>query len=338
MHRDENTVMMVPDIRFCFDGWEDQPNPVLQCTTDFGESCSQHIQDITKQVKRNLNYYGYKLTCYLFKGDNELKLSTNRLTSNGSSLQFYYYGQPSNQSILHIEAYHPFHDPNIPMYNITGTFDQWYSKDESIKFESDEQLNLKSKNVFNLDPSKESQIGYQFKRREKMDLTLWNYIGFGTKREILHQIETTKYQANSVEPHNDFLGSLHVFPTSYYTVVMREQRAFTVIHGIGIIGGIFGLIIGFQASVFGYRPRSPWGIVHRWTVDLMRKSLLDGLRSRFSNDVHIPIVHPVRNSPNQEEGHRMAKLEERLHVFEFLFQAYYIDDEVFRSLGGGEGV
>lgn len=37
-------------------------------------------------------------------------------------------------------------------------------------------------------------------------------------------------------------------------------------------------------------------------------------------------------SVEEERGDRMARLEERLHVFELLFQAYYINDEVFRSL------
>lgn len=34
----------------------------------------------------------------------------------------------------------------------------------------------------------------------------------------------------------------------------------------------------------------------------------------------------------ERQEDRMARLEERLHVFELLFQAYYINDEVFRSL------
>lgn len=339
IHRDEHSLMLAPHLRICFDGWQ----PVLQCTTNSGESCNQHVQNITQQVNGNLNYYGEALTCYLFQSD--WILSNHRLKNHhGSSLQFYYYGNVSNKSLVHVESYHPLHDPNLPVYGLTGDFDQWYSEDENAKFQSFEQSNLKTHNVFHLDPTKSSQIGYEYKRREKMDRTLWNYIGFGTRREIIHQIVTVQYQSTTIDKSNEqenvsllpFVGSLDVFPTSYSTLVMREQRAFTVIHGIGIIGGIFGLMIGFQASVFGYRPRSPWGIVHRWTVAWMRKSLLDGLRARFSNHVHIPIVHPVYNSHSQEI-HRMTSLEERLNVFEFLFQAYYIDDEVFRSLGGGRG-
>jgi hypothetical protein len=357
---------MAPNIRFCFDGWINQPSPVIQCSTDFGEFCSHKIQDITKRVIPNLNYYGTKLTCYLFTG-NSMKLSTSRLSSNGSSIQFYYYGEQSseNNTLLHVEFYHPMHDPNIPVYSMSQEqFDGWYDQDEIAKFQSNEQENLKTENVYYVDPLVASQIGYDFTRREKMDMTAWNYIGFGTKREKQYQIQTTRHESQALQPdfaEEQLLGSLYVIPTTYNMKVMREQRAFTVIHGMGIIGGIFGLMIGFQANLFGYRPRSPWGIVHRWSIGLMRKSLLDGLRSRFPNNVHIPIVHPVhrrysegallrsqhykkkeddsidtiqeKDEEEEDENQRMIKLEERLHVFELLFQAYYIDDEVFRSLG-----
>lgn len=368
-YHDEQTAIMAPDIRFCFDGWINQPDPVIQCSTDFGESCSQHLHNITQNIQSNLNYYGTKLTCYLFTSSNDIKLGENRSSSNGSQLQFYYYGQASNNSILHVEFYHPLHDPNIPTYDLAGgQFDGWYSQDESAKFQSNEQMNLKTENVYNIDPMVASQIGYEYSKREKMDLTAWNYIGFGTKRETLYQIQTTMHESTAMSPENDdnqqVLGSLTIFPTSYNTLVMREQRAFTVIHGMGIIGGIFGLIIGLQANLFGYRPRSPWGIVHRCSVSLMRRSLLEGLKSRFSSDVHIPIVHPVHRryskaaailshrkkqqeinndasnkevEEDEDQDQRLKKLEERLHVFELLFQAYYIDDEVFRSLVNATG-
>lgn len=336
IHHDETSSINAPDIRLCFDGWTDTL-PQLQCTTDYGQSCNQHVRDITTNVESNLNYYGSKLTCYLFTGQH-MYLGNDRLSNNGSQIQFYFNEPNNTRSIIHVEFYHPLHDPNRPIYTLPGLFDRWYNKDESAKFQADEQANLKTENVYNIDPHISTQMGYEFTKREKIDLTAWNYIGFGTQRETVHQIKTLLLH------HNNDNSSFYVYPSSYSTVVIREQRAFTIIHGIGIIGGIFGLMIGIQANVFGYRPRSPWGMVHRCSIGLMRKSLLKGLRARFSNhDVDIPIIHPVHKrystkSPMNEviidndEDKRMVKLEERLHVFEMLFQAYYIDDEVFRSL------
>ncbi|KAI9256771.1 hypothetical protein EDC94DRAFT_615656 [Helicostylum pulchrum] len=347
-HRNESSEMMTPHIRFCFDGWLDQPtSPVLHCTTDFGESCNQYLINITQQVNGHLDYHGTKLDCYLFSGGDDVKLGQNRLTSNGRLIQFYYYGVPSNKSVLYVEFYHPWHDPNIPVYNISANkayFDGWYDTDERKKFVSSEKINLKTKNIYALDPTKSSQIGYKFERIERMDPTIWNYIGFRTQRDVLHKVETVKHRVEDIPLQDTFLGSLDVFATEKDIIVMREQRAFTVIHGIGIIGGIFGLMIGFQTNLFGYRPRSPWGIVHRWSIGLMRKSLLNGLRTRFSyHQVHIPMVQPVHRRFSEKnitdegityesEEERMIRLEERLHMFEFLFQAYYIDDEIFRTL------
>ncbi|CEP07381.1 hypothetical protein [Parasitella parasitica] len=392
-HNSDYTVL-APDIRFCFDGWVDTASPVIQCATDFGESCDMFLINITDRVKSNLNYYGTKLSCQLFRAPKKtfkLGRTNDRMAHSGSFLKFYYYGVPStSDSILHVELYHPDHDPNIPVYNITGDF-SWYSSDENAKFQSAEQVNLKTENVYEVRPTFATRIGYELFERQKMDGSAWNYIGFGSTRISQYRLKSNQMSADadatvySTNPQP--LGSLHVYPMRYDTTVMREQRAFTLVNGMGIVGGIFGLIVGFQASLFGYRPRSPWGIVHRWSVGLMRRSLLRGLRARFptTDQVHIPIVHPVHrrfsealltkslmtpatvkkanqldqaairrdleeeeeeednltitsqknhqeDEEEEDEEKRMARLEERLHVFELLFQAYYIDDEVFRSL------
>ncbi|KAL9543975.1 hypothetical protein MBANPS3_007857 [Mucor bainieri] len=390
---DSDYTVAAPDIRFCFDGWVDTASPVLQCATDFGESCNSYLINMTENVRSSLNYYGTKLSCQLFRAPKEtfkLGRTNDRTAHSGSFLKFYYYGLPSNNSILHVELYHPDHDANLPVYNISGDFD-WYSLDENAKFQSSEQMNLKTENVFEVQPTYATRIGYELLERQKMDGSAWNYIGFGSTRVSQYHIKSNQMSADGETTYGTNpqpLGSLQVYPMRYDVTVMREQRAFTLVNGMGIVGGIFGLIVGFQASLFGYRPRSPWGFVHRWSVGLMRRSLLQGLKAHFptTDQVHIPIVHPVHRrfseaallspSPSnktatrkaqlahhtaiqqeekeddsqtitshekdfvsmacdeedEDEGKRMARLEERLHVFELLFQAYYIDDEVFRSL------
>jgi hypothetical protein len=39
----------------------------------------------------------------------------------------------------------------------------------------------------------------------------------------------------------------------------------------------------------------------------------------------------------ESEAQRVARVEERMQVLELLFKAYYVDDEVFRSLDNGVG-
>ncbi|KAF7723202.1 hypothetical protein EC973_002277 [Apophysomyces ossiformis] len=392
--RSPDKTVDVPDIRFCFDGWIPSSTavaPYIQCATDFGDSCSEYISNVTDQVQIGLTYYGSKLFCYLFHAPTTFRLgqSNDRVQSNGTYLKFYYYGDyiPSNRSQLHIVFYNKMHDPNFEVYGIEDPFHipfEWYSSSENSAFQIAEQENMRTSNAYDLDPNSASTASYELVQHEEMELNIWNYVGFAAMRALMFEVDSKASTEKSLEDADTVytsypqpLGSLHVFPSSFDVTVYREQRAFTFVNAMGIIGGIFGLILGLQACLFGYRPRSPWGVVHRWSVGQMRRSLLHGLRSKFPKGVHVPIVQPVHRrfsvgtlSPNDNKAEikrsytdprqarpkdesktiivlnedqqqeredenneeRMARLEERLHVFELLFQAYYINDEVFRSL------
>ncbi|KAI8068575.1 hypothetical protein BC940DRAFT_298524 [Gongronella butleri] len=364
VHNDHYTVD-VPDIRFCFDGWTSENSvvwPYIQCATDFGDSCSEYLIDISKNVETGLNYYGTALRCYLFRAPPTFRLgrTNDRIVSNGSYLKFYYYGDrlPSNISHLHLVFYNKYHNPNLPVYHINDPYTlpfSWYSESEDAQFQSAEEENLRTENSFDLNPNVGSTSSFAIIEREEIKSTyFWNYIGIASVHKRAFEIESkavsetvTTVYATEPQP----LGSLHVFPASYEVTVLREQRAFTLVNAMGIIGGIFGLILGLQTCLFGYRPRSPWGVIHRWSMGQMRRSLLFNLKSRFPENINVPIIHPLHRRQtfipieNKHSGQlearepvlesvqeRMDHLEERLHVFELLFQAYYINDEVFRSL------
>ncbi|CAO3652337.1 unnamed protein product [Cunninghamella echinulata] len=385
-HNDEYTVD-VPDIRFCFSGWTNTNSnikPYIQCATDFGDSCSQYLIDISENVKIGLNYYDSVLKCYLFRAPPSFQLgrTNDRMLSNGSYIKFFYYGDrlTSNASQLHTVFYHKYHDPNLPVYSIQDPYNlpfSWYSNSENAQFQSSEAENLRTENAFDLDPNVGSTSSYALIEREEIQASnFWNYVGIASIHKRTFEI-SSKAVSESVaslyatEPQP--LGSLLVFPEGYDVTILREQRAFTLVNAMGIIGGIFGLIVGLQTYLFGYRPRSPWGLIHRWSVGQMRLSLLHNLKSRFPPINNVPIVHPVHrrlttksitlNSKNNgsrfstmkdvqlinsdkvvrppyytEEDieetiqDRICRLEERLHIFELLFQAYYINDEIFRSL------
>ncbi|CAO3650971.1 unnamed protein product [Cunninghamella blakesleeana] len=394
-HNDVYTID-VPDIRFCFSGRTNSNNitkPYIQCTTDFGDSCSQYVIDISENVKIGLNYYDSILKCYLFRAPPSFQLgrTKDRTFSNGSYLKFFYYGDQlvSNSSQLHIVFYHKNHNPNLSVYNIKDPFGlpfSWYTNDENAQFQSSEAENLRTENAFDLDPNVGSTSSYALVEHEEIqsssfwnyvgiDSSFWNYVGIDSIYKRTYEI-SSKAASESVSTLYSTmpqpLGSLLVFPESYSVTVLSEQRAFTLVSAMGIIGGIFGLIVGLQTFLFGYRPRSPWGLIHRWSVGQMRISLLQNLKSRFPPINNVPIVHPVHrrltaNSillNNKSNGSksmiidnnkliskekaiqlssytveaeetiqdRICLLEERLHIFELLFQAYYIDDEIFRSL------
>lgn len=353
------------DIRFCFDGWT---SPILKCTTDFGQLCNEFIVNITDSIQSNVNFYHYALTCYLFRAPS-LKLGPqhDRTMYNGTSIKFYFYDTQSSlnkDSVVHVEFYHMVHNPNVALYydtdhRATEGFDGWYSSDESAQFQSAEQLNLKTRNLFDI-MTQPTSIGYTLMERQVIS-SVWNYIDFfmtSKTKQSQMSVHTQTVLQNQINNNMDrnirhgSLGSIDVIPLQYSTKVTREHRAFTLINGMGILGGIVGLIIGCEACLFGYRPRSPWGLVHRCSMGWMRQSLLRGLRAHAPGTAEevrvVPMIHPVhrrfseapvkfhhqnvQEEDDEDETIRMKKLEQRLHVFELLFQAYYIDDEVFRSL------
>ncbi|CAO3597021.1 unnamed protein product [Absidia cylindrospora] len=309
VHNSDYTVD-VPDIRFCFDGWTSDnsvTSPYIQCATDFGDSCSQYLIDISKNVETGLNYYGTTLHCYLFRAPPSFRLgrTNDRIISNGSYLKFYYYGDrlPSTASHLHLVFYNKYHNPNLPVYHINDPYDlpfSWYSDSEDAQFQSAEEENLRTENSFDLNPNVGSTSSFATIEREEIKSTnFWNYVGIASVHKRAYEIESkavsetvTTIYATEPQP----LGSLHVFPANYEVTVLREQRAFTVVNAMGIIGGIFGLIVGLQACLFGYRPRSPMGLIHRWGMGQMRWSISQGLLASRIESIHhspVPLVNPV---------------------------------------------
>jgi hypothetical protein len=261
------------------------------------------------------------------------------MLSNGSYLKFYYYGDrlPSNVSHLHLVFYNKYHNPNLPVYHIDDPYDlpfSWYSDSEDAQFQSAEEENLRTENSFDLNPNVGSTSSFATIEREEIRSThFWNYVGIASVHKRAYEIDSkavsesmTTIYATEPQP----LGSLHVFPASYETTVLREQRAFTVVNAMGIIGGIFGLIVGLQACLFGYRPRSPMGLIHRWGMGQMRWSISQGLwmaaasSSSSSSPYHqltpVPLVNPVHrrfsefdtkpshfNSKKEEEPSHLEK-------------------------------
>lgn len=310
--------LLVLDIRFCFDGWtsdNSKTSPYIQCATDFGDSCSQYLIDISKNVETGLNYYGTTLHCYLFRAPPSFRLgrTNDRMLSNGSYLKFYYYGDrlPSNASHLHLVFYNKYHNPNLPVYHIDDPYNlpfSWYSDSEDAQFQSAEEENLRTENSFDLNPNVGSTSSFATIEREEIRSThFWNYVGIASVHKRAYEIDSkavsesmTTIYATEPQP----LGSLHVFPASYETTVLREQRAFTVVNAMGIIGGIFGLIVGLQACLFGYRPRSPMGLIHRWGMGQMRWSISQGLWMAASSSSPSPPYHQLTPVPLVNPVHR----------------------------------
>ncbi|KAI8096805.1 uncharacterized protein BX664DRAFT_291945 [Halteromyces radiatus] len=346
------STVSAPDIRFCLD----DEHTVIRCGTDIGMQCSNYIISITSSMPRR----GRKQYCYLFRASPSFRLgqASDRLASNGSYLKFdYYFGQPSQ---VEVSFYNSYHNPNLAVYSIQDPFAEttppfsWNSPSEEIAFRSSDNKGYLSNNIYHLDVNVVSTGSYELLQRVSLRDSFWNYVGFAPSVDAFYEIDS-KVQAETTQ--SDYsslprpLGSFHVYPMRYEIKTLHEQRAFAMLNATGVFGGLFGLFVSLQACLFGYRPRSPLGLIHRWSIGDMKRSLLYGLKQSFVPQTsNIPIVHPMRdqtlnsvhnskplttmmeNPTSTTSGERLTRIEDRMEVLEKVFQAYYINDEIFTAL------
>ncbi|CEP12254.1 hypothetical protein [Parasitella parasitica] len=429
---DEQMLVDVPDVKFCFENLQDASEIVIRCSTDFGAQCSEFLYQLPTQA----NTDGTNTACSLFRAPPLFslgQLSKRSFNSRGSLLKFDYYNLSNNKTAaisdnkqqVKIELYNKLHDPNLEIYkatlnqsitNATTLLFQWDSIEEENMYRSEYDLaGQASKNAYRLSTQLMSTISFELIKRISLKTSVWNYIGIAPSVTTHYEIETMTASESFTMEYNPLassaqpFGSLRVFPYNYQTKVLREQKAFAFINAIGIFGGLFGLLFSLQTCLFGYRPRSPWGYMHRWSFGQFRLSLLNGLHTNFfpstmkAFSTHLPLVQQSFARPIQHQASdfsisssinatqntnintehfdqtkhtpstskhglypliipadaknnkncllspspivdfsemkgkrgselRMALIEERIYTLERLFQAYYIDDEIFRSL------
>jgi hypothetical protein len=344
----------VPDIRFCFDGYSSYPNamdprnPRVACSTDVGVGCSQYVQQLNMSMHTPVfsDQLG-EVSCYLFRGDSSFQMTGSSGNNNGSHMIFTVYGDKTVQyGRVHVSIWPKQMDPNVPIYNLAGN--TMLSTVDIANWLNDERNDIQVDNVYDFAPNTYNTLQYQIIDHQYLQPAGWNYVGFMSITNSTPEIDT-QFRQESANPmynltHLD-LGTFVVAPAAYQTTVYKESKIYSLLNALGFVGGVVGLVFGFQAWLFGYRPRSPWGVVHRWSVGDMKRSLLRGLQNNFKTEAGIPLVHPVhkRFSQQQQPGYtpyspfdadpdRISKVEERMQVLELLFKAYYVDDEVFRSL------
>ncbi|OBZ87216.1 hypothetical protein A0J61_04734 [Choanephora cucurbitarum] len=325
-----------PDIKFCFEEWN-QPNPpFIRCSTDIGISCSDYLQQLPTETNKG----GIQLTCTTFQPPPDFQLGQSSSEANGTFLKFdYYYTQ-----------------------NLTQQGSQQHELQLTLSNRLARQK-AQTEPVHHLNTQVMSTVSYELIRHEFLENKTWNYIGIAPSFTVHHQIqtmiqsETHAFSYESSVLQRQPFGSLHVLPSHDQTKVIHEQKSFAVINAIGILGGLFGLLFSLQTCLFGYRPQSPWGYLHRWSFGHFRLSLMNGLHTNFytsskrKSTLSLPVIVPPQSrssrvgqdsllfpsdtSPslnNQIGDLRLSMVEEKVHLLERLFQAYYIDDEVFRSL------
>ncbi|KAI8890829.1 hypothetical protein K501DRAFT_265818 [Backusella circina FSU 941] len=363
---DDVDTMPAPDIRICSQkyGFDNTQNFSVICQVGDGSDCSRYFHSIN-----NDDFYPYFATgfgrpsCQLFIPPPSLAFQPNP----GS----YYSQYPNKLSIkvisqdttnltaFFVTYYAPGYDPNRKLFNLSPENEKitdidvinWVTSEKSATF---------MPNTFGASSYTYPTVSYSLTKTENLTDSGWNNIGFAYRRTS--RLELTQHVGPLIAmPQSSVVAQqvvllLTVAPNEFQITTSREIKSNTILSGFAQAGGVFGLFVAIQTLLFGFRPESPWGLVHRWSFGNLRKALANRLTSQFDKlKTPVPIVSPVHNRfsrtptrsnmflfetspfiPTDEEedtdGARIQRMEERLQLMELLFKSYYINDEVFRHL------
>jgi hypothetical protein len=96
--------------------------------------------------------------------------------------------------------------------------------------------------------------------------SIWNYFGFASIYNTRLDITPKAGDATTTDNSTDIwimAAFLFVKPSEYTVLLIKEQRVSTILSGLASAGGVFSVFIAIQTLLFGFRPDSPWGIIHR---------------------------------------------------------------------------
>lgn len=292
------------------------------------------------------------------------------MATSQSSMNFQFYTNPSTinntQGVIHMDLYPLNYDPNTYFYNLLNSTIQNYQTIGQLKsWQTLEYGSLYVENSYVIRQTTTSGLTYDIIKQYSLSSNGWNYIGLGSVFDKMTKLDTALQDA----PQNvkllgtnlpgQHIAAVVVQPLEFTENEDTEQKVFNLVNTLAQAGGVFGLVIGIQTLLFGFRPQSPWGVVHRWAFGNLKVSLTDRLANQFDKlGTPVPLVNPVNNrlsllfqdhSPSRsdhstdvstleqmEDGNnhdaKIKKLEERLQLMELVLKSYYLNDEIFRSI------
>lgn len=354
-------------------------NPFMTCMFRNGTNCSDKIVPLDSSIYTPFfsDRFG-NVSCFLFLPGSAFYIVNDGLgftDSTGTKLLFSFFGQNTtadiSRGVIYIDFYPPDYDPNTVVYGLVNRTQSKLTDLEINQWTISEQaFNLVDTII--LKQSVVTTASYTLtteKTLRRQDG--WNYIGFSSTYDETTSITGSfkdSPQNVALMPSNhlvDPVSQLTIQPSDFTINTNVDQKVFTLLNAFAQAGGVLGLFIALQTILFGFRPQSPWGIVHRWSFGKLRVKLTDMLAHYFDRmGTPVPLVNPVNNRLSTVNGHafnnnntyipygpdvpsaaddhleednanqesRVQRVEERLQLMELLLKSYYLNDEVFRSL------
>ncbi|KAI9311745.1 hypothetical protein BX666DRAFT_1995218 [Dichotomocladium elegans] len=307
--------VLLPDIRFCFDGYT---NTAVGCETESLsiDDCVQLNFTQRLNLTQHAPYFDYsgEIECHLFHADETFNLAAsgnfNQSTRRyfGSRIQFSLFGTPANlnqvekdERFVHVAVYPRNRDPNRDFFLNEGKYmssailENWLMDDSNnLATSIDHRMTLSA--------NTSATLSYQLIRHQSLQSSVWNNVGIAPAYIDTDEVEATfspgvkRYLRPGNRPGS--VNFLDVYPEGFVLKKRLEQKLSTFLSSVGSVGGLLSLFVTLNSWLFGARPRSPWGIVHRvlWG-NLSKNWLLNGLRAKFGGiSANVPFVHPVESA------------------------------------------
>ncbi|KAL0095859.1 hypothetical protein F4703DRAFT_1767348 [Phycomyces blakesleeanus] len=302
-----SSIVQSPDIRICLDGWDgsdtfDIYNIRYSCITDSGYICDEYVTLLDMEIHQpRFSYEGSAKVCILFSPPEEFGLSPTRDgDSKGTRFAISLVTQINFTSGFYATLYPPKMNPNNVLYNITTTNNQTQllTEDAINEWIINDSGTVRDSNTYFIPAGVSSTVEYQIQDHQYLQPAGWNNVGFLPLLNHTPEV-VIKYGEGNSDRLLDIAGytvlaTLEVFPSQFAKVVLEEKRIYTLLDALGTLGGFFSLGAAAQIWLFGFRPSSPWGIVHRWSVGSMRRSIKRNLRTQFDSlNTSVPLATPV---------------------------------------------
>ncbi|KAI9259676.1 hypothetical protein BDA99DRAFT_561094 [Phascolomyces articulosus] len=314
-----------PDLRICFNGL----SAIDYFNVESGGMSSRDFVDQNFFQRLNgsgivdLDDASYNMSgimnCWLFTPPPNFTL-TNSGPSDGGKLRFLFDLDPIHESSgpnIQIELYPHGRNPNLALYAdinqpyITPSeYEEWLRADFN---------GMQFKNRYQLEFNAHTSISYCIQKYKKFTPSLWNNIGFAPIYHSFPELVTT-VQTNPLQNVSHDANSIDIYPSSMVETTLQEQRIYTLFTIIGPASGIFALLVALDGVLFGVRPRSPWGLVHRFSFGKLRHSLLNNLYNTFGGlQRPIPLINPVDSQAFDNKDGFHWNNEKRISTSSLLF-------------------
>jgi hypothetical protein len=360
--------MPLPDIRVCsrfeeFEGDETYFDAVTAiCDFGDGRDCSPYFYPVKNpdylpvlddgSRSRNCMVFIPPLDIYFHTGpDTDSSLSNDQI-----ELRLFRKNVTQHIIMFYLTYYPNQNSPYRTLFKMNGDDTKMSIQDaeDQLRIEKDTKI---LKNTYDFGVDCFATTTYSLTKAQTLTNSSWNYFGFSNIYEVKHSITTYFGPKSAIAISDIFIRPtlmVRVKPNEYSIRLIIEQKVSTILGGLASVGGVLSVIMFVQTLLFGFRPNSPWGIIHRWSWGRRGVMLRDQLRNEFNtDDSPVPIVTRVRgdsslpelsdstilgivalneNDNVQNDGSKLKKMEDRIQLMEDLFKAYYIDDEIFQKL------